>query len=43
LTVGRRTLEAGELEAQIRRGRETRALPLEGAALAAADLWATLP
>jgi prolyl-tRNA synthetase len=43
LTVGRRSLESGEVEAQIRRGRESRSLPLEGAAQAAADLWATLP
>jgi prolyl-tRNA synthetase len=42
LTVGRRTLEAGELEAQVRRGRESRSLPLEGAADAAAELWRTL-
>ena len=42
LTVGRRTLEAGEIEAQVRRGRETRSVPLEGAAQAAKDLWATL-
>jgi prolyl-tRNA synthetase len=43
LTVGRRTLEAGEIEAQVRRGREQRSLPLEGAAQAARDLWASLP
>jgi prolyl-tRNA synthetase len=43
LTVGRRTLEAGEIEAQVRRGREQRSLPLEGAAEAAADLWRSLP
>ena len=43
LTVGRRTIEAGELEVQVRRGRESRSLPLEGAAQAAAELWATLP
>jgi prolyl-tRNA synthetase len=43
LTVGKRTLDAGEIEAQVRRGRETRAVPLEGAAQAAADLWASLP
>jgi prolyl-tRNA synthetase len=43
LTVGRRTLDAGEIEAQVRRGRETRSIPLEGAAQAAAELWATLP
>src|SRR4051812_19558562 len=43
LTIGRRTLGAGEIEAQVRRGRETRSVPLEGAAQAAKDLWATLP
>jgi prolyl-tRNA synthetase len=43
LTVGRRTLEAGEIEAQVRRGREARSVPLEGAASAAADLWRSLP
>ena len=43
LTVGKRTLDAGEIEAQVRRGRETRSVPLEGAAQAAKDLWATLP
>jgi prolyl-tRNA synthetase len=42
LTVGRRTAESGQLEAQIRRGREDRALPLEGAAQAAVDLWSSL-
>ncbi len=39
LTIGRRTAESGEVEAQVRRGREARSLPLEGAAQAAADLW----
>ena len=43
LTVGRRTQEAGEVEAQVRRGQESRALPLDGAAQAAAELWRTLP
>jgi len=43
LTIGKRTIAAGEIEAQIRRGRETRSIPLEGAAQAAKDLWATLP
>jgi prolyl-tRNA synthetase len=43
LTVGRRTLAAGEIEAQLRRGRVQQALPLEGAADAAADLWRSLP
>jgi prolyl-tRNA synthetase len=43
LTVGRRTAESGTLEAQIRRGREDRSLPLEGAAQAVRDLWSSLP
>jgi prolyl-tRNA synthetase len=42
LTVGRRTIEAGEIEAQVRRGREQRSVPLDGAAGAAADLWRSL-
>jgi prolyl-tRNA synthetase len=43
LTVGKRGIEAGEVEAQIRRGREKRSLPLDGAAKAAAELWRELP
>jgi prolyl-tRNA synthetase len=43
LTVGKRTLEAGEIEVQVRRGQEKRSLPLEGAAVAAVELWRTLP
>ncbi len=43
VTIGRRTLAAGELEVQIRRGRESRALPLTGAAEAVAELWRGLP
>jgi prolyl-tRNA synthetase len=43
LTIGRRTASSGEVEAQIRRGREDRALPLDGAAQAAVDLWSNLP
>jgi prolyl-tRNA synthetase len=43
LTIGKRSLEAGEVDVQVRRGREKRSLPLEGAAEAAADLWHTLP
>jgi prolyl-tRNA synthetase len=43
LTVGKKGIEAGELEAQIRRGQEKRSLPLEGAAEAAAELWQSLP
>ncbi len=36
VTVGRRTLESGEVEVQIRRGLEARAVPLDGAAEAVA-------
>jgi prolyl-tRNA synthetase len=43
LTVGRRTAASGEVEAQVRRGREERAVPLDGAAKAAADLWRSVP
>ncbi len=43
VTVGRRTLAAGEIEVQIRRGRESRTVPLEGAAAAVAELWRGLP
>jgi prolyl-tRNA synthetase len=39
VTVGRRGLESGELEVQVRRGREARTVPLEGAAEAVAELW----
>jgi prolyl-tRNA synthetase len=39
LTIGRRTLSGGEIEVQVRRGRESRALPLEGAAAAALEMW----
>ncbi len=42
LTVGKRGIESGEVEAQVRRGQERRDLPLEGAAQAAVDLWRTL-
>jgi prolyl-tRNA synthetase len=43
LTVGKKSLQAGEVEAQVRLGREARSLPLEGAAEAAAELWRGLP
>ncbi len=43
LTVGRRTLAAGEIEVQIRRGRESRTVPVTGAAEAVAELWRGLP
>ncbi len=42
-TVGRRTLSGGELEVQVRRGREGRSVPLAGAAGAVAALWRELP
>jgi prolyl-tRNA synthetase len=43
LTVGRKGIEAGEIEAQVRRGQERRTLALEGAADAAVELWRALP
>jgi prolyl-tRNA synthetase len=43
ITVGKRSLEAGELDVQLRRGQVKRSLPLEGAAEAAAELWRALP
>jgi prolyl-tRNA synthetase len=39
LTIGKRGVESGEVEVQIRRGQEKRSIPLEGAAQAAAELW----
>jgi len=43
VTVGRRTLESGELEVQLRRGQESRTVALEGAAEAVRELWNGLP
>ncbi len=43
VTVGRRTLAAGELEVQVRRGRQTRSVPLDAAADGVASLWRELP
>jgi prolyl-tRNA synthetase len=43
VTVGRRTLADGEVEVQVRRGREARTVPLEGAAQAVAELWQNVP
>jgi prolyl-tRNA synthetase len=43
LTVGRKGIEAGEVEAQLRRGRERRTLSLEHAAAEAVSLWRELP
>ena len=42
-TVGRRTLAAGEIEIQLRRGQESASVGLDGAAAAIADLWQRLP
>ncbi len=43
VTVGRRTLADGEVEVQVRRGREASTVPLDGAAQAVADLWQSVP
>jgi prolyl-tRNA synthetase len=43
VTVGKRTLTGGELELQVRRGRETRTVALTGPAEAVRELWRTLP
>jgi prolyl-tRNA synthetase len=43
VTVGRKALEAGELEAQVRRGRDKKSVPLEGAADAVRALWESVP
>jgi prolyl-tRNA synthetase len=43
VVAGRRTLESGELEVQIRRGVEKRTVPLDGAVGALAALLAELP
>jgi prolyl-tRNA synthetase len=43
VTVGRRTLAAGEIEVQVRRGRESRSVAIDGAAEAVAELWRGLP
>jgi prolyl-tRNA synthetase len=42
LTVGKKALEAGHVETQVRRGQEKGSLPLEGAADAARELWSAL-
>jgi prolyl-tRNA synthetase len=43
ITVGRRSLAAGELEVQLRRGAAKRSIPLEGAVDAVTELWLSLP
>jgi prolyl-tRNA synthetase len=43
VTIGKRTLGAGEIEVQVRRGQEKRSVPVETAAGAIAALWRELP
>jgi prolyl-tRNA synthetase len=43
VTLGRRSLESGEVEVQVRRGQKSSAVALDGAAEAVAELWRTLP
>ena len=45
LTLGKRSLQSGAVEAQVRRGRADHdgGVPLEGAAEAVAELWRSLP
>jgi prolyl-tRNA synthetase len=43
VTIGRKTLAAGEIEVQIRRGREAGTVPIENAAAALDELWRGLP
>lgn len=42
VTIGKRTLPDGPVEVQVRRGRERRDVPLDGAAAAIRDLWDSL-
>jgi prolyl-tRNA synthetase len=43
VTAGRKALAAGELELQIRRGQESRSVPLQNAGEAVAAIWRELP
>ena len=43
VVAGKRSLEAGELEVQVRRGLEQRSVPIEGAAEALRALLDELP
>ena len=43
VTVGRRSLAEGEIEVQVRRGRESRTVPVDGAVGAIEQLWQELP
>ena len=42
VTIGKRTLPDGPLEVQVRKGRDRRDVPLDGAAAAIRDLWDSL-
>jgi prolyl-tRNA synthetase len=39
LTIGKRSLAAGEIEVQIRRGLRSQTVPIEGAAEAVVEMW----
>jgi prolyl-tRNA synthetase len=43
LTIGKKSVEAGEVDVQVRRGMERRSLPLDEAADAAVELWRSVP
>ena len=43
VTVGRRALQSGEVEVQVRRGRESSTVPVDEAPSAIAQLWQGLP
>ncbi len=43
VTIGARSLESGQLEVQVRRGREESSVPLEGAAAAIGEMLADCP
>jgi prolyl-tRNA synthetase len=43
VTVGRRTLAAGEVEVQVRRGRESQTVPIDAAVEAIVEIWRGLP
>jgi prolyl-tRNA synthetase len=43
VVAGKRSLDSGELEVQVRRGMQKRAVPLEGTAGALRELWGELP
>jgi prolyl-tRNA synthetase len=42
VTIGKRTLPDGPIEVQVRKDREKREVPLDGAAAAVHELWTSL-